>query len=418
MDIITMSTKETRQISTFEQLAAKRMQQKEAGTLLHLSIRHVRRKLRRYEQSGIQGLIHRNRGRSGNRKLELSKRIKIIYLYKKHYSDFGPTLASEKFFSVHNISINKETLRLLLIAEKLWISRGKRQSKHRKWRERKEHLGELVQLDGSPHAWFEFRNMKCCLLGFIDDATNNVWLEFAQSESTKALMQATKHYCLSHGKPLAFYTDRGGVFKVNLNNPDNEKKTQYQRALKELDIRLIHARSPQAKGRVERLFGTLQDRLVKELRLHNISDMKTANYFLQTTFIDDFNKRFEKQPKKETLFFRKTNEQELENALCIKETRSLRNDFTIQYNNKILQLSAQQKTIIRPKNILDVFEHINTDIELYIRNTKLYFEEISKDQHKQKREVLRKEKKGRKKINCWTPPKDHPWRKSNYLFCK
>ena len=415
MGIIQMSQKEAKQIPIFDQLKKDKLTQIEAAKLLRLSVRQVRRKIKRYLKWGPSGLAHKSRGRPGNRKIPDEQRSKITALYREKYPDFGPTLAAEKLFEHHSIEINPETLRLMLLSEGLWIKKRKRSS-HRKWRPRKEHFGELVQLDGSPHGWFEGRAKKCCLVAFIDDATGQIWCEFAPNESHSSVMQATKRYCSLYGKPLALYADRGGVFKVNLHNPDNELKTQYERALSELDIELIHARSPQAKGRVERLFKTLQDRLVKELRLKTISDIEGANKFLRTTFISKYNQKFAKQPKAETSFFRKTNTRELEKALCIKDTRKLRNNFTIRYNNKNLQLDEQQKTIIQPKDIIQVWEYWDGEIELYIRTVKLYFDVVAKENVKERAFTKEKNYVATKKL--WIPPKDHPWRKSNSLFFK
>lgn len=413
MVIIQMSTKEAKQILVFEQLKRKEITQIAASKLLRLGDRQVRRKIKRFLKRGAIGLVHQSRGRTSNRKLPKEKHNIIINLYKTRYPDFGPTLASEKLQEIHNIEIHPETLRLMLIKECLWIKKRKR-SKHRKWRPRKEHFGELVQLDGSPHDWFEGRNKKCCLLAYVDDATGTVWCQFSNSESLESLLPATKDYCLQHGKPLAFYTDRGGVFKVNLNNPDKTLKTQFERGLKELDIELIHARSPQAKGRVERFYKTAQDRLVKEMRLKNISNIEDANMFLKEIFIPQYNKKYAKEPLKKASFFRKASAEELNQALCVKEYRILKNDFTVRYKNKILQLTKQQKAIIQPKDKILVYDHLKGNIELYIRKTQLFFEQVSEETTRKMK--LTREKNYIKERTVWITPKDHPWRKSNSLL--
>jgi len=413
MDIIQMSRKEVNQIPVFERIIKKEITQVFAGKLLGLSPRQISRKVKRFLKEGAAGLCHKSRGRRSNRRTPEEKRNKIINLYKKFYPDFGPTLASEKLRERHSIDINPETLRLILIEEHLWIKKRKR-SKHRKWRPRKEYYGEMVQLDGSIHDWFEGRNEKCCLLACVDDATGKVWGRFAKTESYKTVLSATKDYCLQNGKPIAFYTDRGGVFKVNLNNPDSVYKTQFERALKELDIKIIHALSPQAKGRVERFYKTAQDRLVKELRLENISNIEDANRFLEKEFIPKYNKKYAREALKEGSLFRKTNLAELEQALCLKEFRILRNDFTVRYKNKIFQLKKQQKTILVPKDKIKVLEHLDGKIELYIRKTPLFFEQISP--HGLKKENIIRKESYVKAGNVWIPPKSHPWRKSNSLF--
>jgi len=249
-DNIIMSQKEKRTVPIFEKLKRKEVTQVEAGRLLGLSGRQVKRKIKRYIQQKIEGLINKSRGRPGNRKISEEKRRLILNTYKKQFYDFGPTFASEKFEELHRIKINPETLRLWLITAGLWKKQRKRSS-HRKWRQRKERYGEFVQLDGSHHDWFEGKNKKCCLIGFIDDATSKIWCEFHKNESHESLAKATTNYCLENGKPLCLYPDQGGVFKVNINNEECDKKTQYERALEDLRIGITHARSPQAKGRVE-----------------------------------------------------------------------------------------------------------------------------------------------------------------------
>ena len=408
MRAITMSIKESRQIAIFDRLKKKEMTQREAGALLRLSVRQVRRKLKRYVKSGPSGLIHRSRGRPSNRRMPEHERQKILNVYRNEFPDFGPTLASEKLFELHEICVHPETLRIMLLEAGLWVKKRKR-SKHRKWRPRKEHFGELVQLDGSHHDWFEGRGNKCCLIGFIDDATGSIWCRFAKNESHESVMQATRGFCQKHGKPLAMYTDRGGVFKVNINNPDGELKTQYERALSELDVKVVHARSPQAKGRVERLFGILQDRLIKELRLRGISDMKIANDFLKQVFIPQFNRKFAKKPKSDVLFFRPVSSKELEKALCIKETRKLRNNFTIQYKNKKLQLQEKQKVVLQPKDVIQTCEYWSGKIELYSKRVRLNFKEVS-GEVKPKLRIKEQNYVTAKKV--WVPAKDHPWRRS------
>lgn len=413
-DIIIMSRKEKGQVLVFEQLKRKEITQKLAGKQLGLSERQIRRKIKRYRKEGINGLLHRNRGRPSNKKIPEKKRLKVIDLYKNQFHDFGPTLASEKLEEMHEIKINAETLRLLLLKEGLWTKKRKRSS-HRKWRERRKYYGELVQLDGSHHDWFEDRNKKCCLIGFIDDATSKIWCEFHKNESYESLARATKNYCLENGKPLALYSDRGGVFKVNINNPDCDKKTQYEKALKNLRIGIIHAKSPQAKGRVEKLFRTLQDRLIKEMRLCRISDIDTANKFLRKKFIDKYNNKFAVQAAKKGNLHCNTSERELYSAFCRREERILMNDYTIRCNNRLFQLQTQQRTIIRPKNKISVREYLDGKIKLFIRQTELFYTEITKAVFKISRKI--KEKK-HGNINIYIPKKDHPWRKINSMFFK
>jgi hypothetical protein len=236
----------------------------------------------------------------------------------------------------------------------------------------------MVQLDGSPHDWFEGRGPRCTLLVFIDDATSQLlWLEFAPSESTEAVVTATKNYTQAHGKPHAIYVDYGSVFSVNTNNAEREKKTQWERMMQELSIEVIHAHSPQAKGRVERSNSTLQDRLLKELRLASISSIDEANRFIREShYIALHNARFAVTPAQPGNAHRPTGTYDFETIFCFKDERILANDYTITFNKIILQLDKKQPTIIRPKNVISVRTHLNGSIDLFLRNNKLFYKEI------------------------------------------
>lgn len=408
MELITMSRAELEQVGIFERLVKREMKQKEGSKLLDLSIRQVKRKVKEYRKAGAVSLIHGNRGRPSNRATDEEKVNEALLLIEKKYSDFGPTLASEKLEENHGIIINHETLRKLMIKESMRKVKTKKIIVKHFWRERKECFGEMVQLDGSPHPWFEDRAEPCTLIAFIDDATSNVlWLEFAESESTESLMKSTGSYIEKFGRPASFYADRGVVYKVNLNNPDNERITQYGRAMNELHIKLINARSPEAKGRVENLFGTLQDRLVKELRLANISTMEEANKFVREIYLPKHNVRFAVKPKSETNLHKPVDGYDLDSILCLKEDRKINNDFTVSYKTRFIQLEEKQNTIVRPKNLVTICEHLDGTIEIYLRKTKLNFKELPKRPEKQNmvaKITILKERK------LWIPPTNHPWR--------
>src|SRR3990167_10273938 len=269
------------------------MSQEDGARILKISSRQVRNKLKAYRKEGIKSLVHKNRGKASNKKWDRGKEKLAIELLKGDWFGFGPTFAAEKLFESHGINISREALRKSMIKYGLWIVKG-RKVKHRIRRPRKSCFGIMIQLDGSPHDWFEGRAPKCTLLVFIDDATSQIlWLEFADGESNIAVMQATKNYVQKHGLPQSVYVDHGGVFHVNLNNPEGEKKTQWERAMSELGIEVIHAHSPQAKGRVERANGTMQDRLSKEMRLAGIDSIEMANKFIQKSgFIERHNQKY------------------------------------------------------------------------------------------------------------------------------
>lgn len=410
METLSMSRHEIDQISVFEDLKERQIKQKVASQLLNLGVRQIQRKLKNYCDLGAKSLIHGNRGKPSNRKFDPSLVEQALNLIENHYPDFTPTFASEKLEENHKIIINRETLRIKMTKAGLWLPKQKKAT-HREWRERKSCLGELVQLDGSPHKWFEDRAPSCTLLAFIDDATGKVLhLEFVYEEATVPVMQATKAYLEEHGRPLGFYVDRGKVFKVNLNNPDDDKITQYRRALDELGIKVTYARSPQAKGRVERLFGTLQDRLVKELRLANINTMEEANQFIQDVYLPKHNQKFAVMPKENIDLHRNIEGYQLEEIFNHREERILTNDFTIRYHNQWFQLTKKQPTLVFPKNLITVVRYLDGTVKLKLRTAQLNFQEISKPTEKPQPIPVKRTKKP------WVPAVDHPWRQYNINY--
>ena len=269
---------------SIRKIKSKRNYPKQAAEMLNISTRQVRKKYKRYEKYGGKGLIHRNRGRSSPRRVPKSLLKRIFELYDSRYADFGPTLFAEMLETNHAIKISAEILRKYLIQSGR-LKKSRKRKKHFKRRERKEHIGILVQIDGSIHDWFEGRGTKCTILLGIDDATSEIlFLEFCNIETTKNYMEAFKSYIQKYGRPISIYVDYHGVFNVNLNNKEKDKLTQFGRAMQQLGIKIILASSPQAKGRVERANKTLQDILVKFLRINNISDMASANTYAQEFF--------------------------------------------------------------------------------------------------------------------------------------
>lgn len=399
-----MNRKEINQAGIFEKLKNREMKQTEAAKILGLSERQIRAKLCLYRKAGPKSLIHGLRDKPSNHRVDPESVQTILNIVSEKYPDFGPTLASEHLWDDYRLKIHHETLRLAMIDAGSWEPK-KRKQNHREWRERKECRGELAQLDGSDHDWFEGRAPRCDLLAFIDDATSEVlWAEFSP-ETTLGVMIATDHYFSRSGLPAELYVDRGKVYKVNNNNLDNDKFTQYGRAMKELDVGMVYARSPQAKGRVERLFGTLQDRLVKEMRLKGISTIEAANQFLREEYLLKHNQKFAVAPKSKTDLHRPTSGYDLSGALCIKTERILTSDFTLRCKNRWFQLERKQNTLIFPKDHIVVVTHLDDRTELWIRSTKLNFREVAKPAVKAKTVSQVKEQKP------WVPPADHPWRK-------
>lgn len=372
-----MSKKELEQHIVFEKLKNSEITQNVAAKKLGVTTRWVREKLKRYRSDGEAGLVHKSRGKPGTKHWDPKQKAFAIDLLRSSWLDFGPTFAVQKLFEKYGIKISKETLRKEMISAGLWIPKRAR-VKHRKKRERMTMLGIMIQCDGSPHDWFEGRGPWCTLLVFIDDATSRIlWLEFATGESREAVMLATKHYIEKFGIPHIVYVDHGSSFHVNLNNAEGHKKTHWEVALESLGIEIKHAHSPQAKGRVERVNRTLQDRLVKEMRLEGISSIKEANKFLrESSFIRNHNGLFGERPEQSGDAHRPLARQDLESVFCTKEKRILANDFTIQYTKRIFQLLKAQKALLRPKDEIIVSEHLDGRITLSIRGIQLLFEEL------------------------------------------
>jgi hypothetical protein len=274
MTLITMSQKELDRYQIIARLLRQEMNNSKAAELLDLSIRQVKRLKKKVKQLGPKALVHGNRDKEGNHILADTERAIIVDLIKNKYSDFGPTLAAEKLSELHGIDHDVKTIRSIMINEKLWKPKVKKQSEHRAWRQRRDCFGEMQQFDGSYHHWFEDRAPKCCLLAAVDDATGRItYARFGQNEGVTEVFSFWMGYLQRLGKPRSIYLDKFSTYKMNSKfaQQNHELKTQFERALNDLRIQPITAHSPEAKGRIENIFGTLQDRLVKELRLHDIS---------------------------------------------------------------------------------------------------------------------------------------------------
>jgi hypothetical protein len=404
MEKITMSKREIEQIKIFERVKNKEITKKEAGIMLDMTPQWIRKKYKRYQEKGEIGLLHGNRGKLSLRRTENEIEVRIEKIVLDGLVDAGPTFIAYEYEKRHGIKISKETVRKLMIRKGLWQGKIKR-SVHRKRRERRSNFGWLTQIDGSFHLWFEDRGKKCVLIVFIDDATSKIlWLEFAESESTESLMISTKSYVKKLGRPRECYTDFGSVFSVNVNNKDREKKTQYHRSLEDLDITLIHAHSPQAKGRVERVNRTLQDRLVKALRLKNISTITEANYYVQNFYIHEHNELFAQEPEQQADVHLPIDGYDLDSIFSIKEKRIIQNDFIVSYKNNLFQLHKQQKITVRPKDSIEIRISLDGIFSLFLRGVKLAFTELKKRPQKQPKEKIIIDKLPYK------PASNHPWR--------
>ncbi len=339
-ECVSMSAQELDRLTVIERVLEKRLSQVEASKQLRITPRHVRRLIKRYRHYGATGLVSKKRGMSSNRAYPDAVKHAIIALIKAHYHDFGPTLIAEKLDEKHAIQLSRETLRQWLIEVGIWKNRRQRRQRVHQPRYRRDCFGELIQIDGSQHRWFEQRGPKCTLLVYIDDATGRLLeLSFADSESTFDYFHSTRHYLEQHGKPVAFYSDKHSVFRVNkVGATSGTGLTQFGRALHELNIDIIYANSSQAKGRVERVNKTLQDRLIKELRLEGIDTIEQANAYLPT-YIEQFNAKFAKEPANPTNLHRSLTElDQLDEILTWQEDRTVSRSLTLQYDRVVYLL--------------------------------------------------------------------------------
>jgi hypothetical protein len=346
MTVITMSRSEIDRMSVLRDLAEDRIRVSEAARLMGLGRRQVLRLAKAYRQRGPAALVSKRRGKRSNRSYPIGLRAEVIGLIRERYSDFGPTLAAEKLSDLHGIRLGRETIRQWMMAAGFWKDRKQRMKPVHQPRNRRECVGELIQIDGSQHWWFESRGPQCTLLVYIDDATSRLMhLQFVESESTFDYFKATRTYLEQHGKPVAFYSDKHGVFRVNKKDAaGGDGMTQFGRALHALNIDIICANSSQAKGRVERANATLQDRLVKEMRLLGISSMEAGNAFLPV-FMADYNARFAKPPFDDRDLHRScADHDDLDDAFAWKEERSVSVNLTLQYDQVMFILQPNEIT--------------------------------------------------------------------------
>lgn len=411
-ELLTMSKNEITRLEVMQRLKDKRLTQKEAARLLGLSTRQIKRLWRAYRKHGAQGLVSRRRGKASNNRLDAGVVQQALDLIQEKYADFGPTLAHEKLSEVHHLTLSRESVRRIMIEEGIWkAKRAKRPSTH-PMRERRACFGELVQIDGSEHAWFEERGPKCTLLVYIDDATGQLGeLWFVPTETFWGYCEATRHYVGRYGKPLAFYSDKHGIFRVNQARPlgTTSGLTQFGRAMQALDIQIICANTPQAKGRIERVNQTLQDRLVKELRLRGISDIEAGNAFLPE-FREDFNRRFAVVPRSSHDAHRPLRETDnLDLILTHQETRTLSKNLTVQFYHRIYQIQSNRPDYALRNAQVTVCENAQGEVTILYQNKPLAYTLY----HQAPRQAeVADAKTLDHQIKLPKPPApDHPWRR-------
>jgi len=415
----TMTIKEGLKLIVIKELLAGKITNSIASMKLNLSVRQIQRLKKRFKTKGSNGLIHGLRGRAGSRKINHKLENNIAQIIREKYYDFGPLLAWEKLKYIHKINIGKETVRQIMIRNKIWRPKKRKRSKYFAWRERRSSYGELQQFDGSYHNWFEGRNKKipeACLLASIDDATGKIThAVFDYNEGVKAVFKFWIEYIKRNGVPVSIYLDKFSTYKINHKLAEDNKKltTQFGRVAKKLGIKLIFANTPQAKGRVERLFQTLQDRLVKEMRLARIKTIKEANTFLKEYFIHWYNKKYSVIPQLSTNTHRELNistRQRLESIFAKHCVRQINNDFTIQYKTRFYQLKETQPVTVFKRDKVLIEERLNNMIKIRYKNHYLRFFKLPARPEKIKSQpVILTEHR----LN-WIPPKDHPWRQYKF----
>jgi transposase len=357
MGVVLMSKRELNRIDVLARLDGRRLTTLAAADLMGVTLRQTHRLLKRYRAGGASAIANRRRGRPSNNRLSDVVRDHAIALVREYYADFGPTLAAEKLAERHDLRVSRETLRGWMRRAGIWLPRAERK-RIQQPRHRREYFGELIQIDGSDHRWFEDRAAPCTLLVFIDDATSRLMeLRFVPSESTFAYFETLKSYLQHHGKPVAFYSDKHSIFRVSREDAaGGDGITQFGRALSELNIEILCANTSQAKGRVERAHHTLQDRLVKELRLAGISTIEAANVFLPA-FVQTHNARFAKPPARDRDLHRPmAGMNDLDDILCWREQRSVSRQLVVNYNRMKLMLRPDKTPAAVVGKLVDIYD--------------------------------------------------------------
>ena len=404
MGVLSMSDKERKVLGLLQLVKLGRLTLVKMAQEADLSYRHARRVYRRYKLNGDEGIVHQSRGRQSNRKL--SHQEQIIARYKERYEGFGPTLASEKLCA-EGLFVLPETLRRWLLKEGLW-SKKRTRSPYRKRREPKEQFGELIQIDGSIHQWFFDSEEYQCLLDMVDDATGITHARMAAGETTEVVFRSLWRWIELYGIPLALYVD----LKTTYVAQKQELLSHVQVACKKLGIRVIKARSPQAKGRVERKHAVFQDRFVKELKLQNITTIDGSNDLLENEFIPLINKKFSKPPANPQSAHRPLGNIDLNQCLCWEYKRKVRNDWTFSFQGTTFQLHKTYGSLLKPSSEISVRRHLDGSISAWLGSVSLSFEPVVK------RPVIEVSPESFKPLEVSKPlPKGTPWRDSNaFLF--
>lgn len=418
-NLITMTQKELSRYEIIKKLLNKEINGTDAAKQIGVSVRQIRNLKSKVKKYGAKGIIHANIGKPSNRRMSKEKRNRIERIIKKNYSYFGPTFAAEKLDECHGIIVSNEKLRSLMTKWNLWKPKPRKQAKNKHfWRPRKDNFGEMDQFDGSYHHWFG--EEESCLLLSVDDATGKIThAKFDTNESVVAVFKFWTEYFEKNGLPISIYLDKFSTYKVNHKNAADNKDmiTQFERATNQIGVKLIKANSPQAKGRIERMNKTLQDRLVKELRLANISTMEKANEFFKE-YIPKFNAKFSVVPSRRANLHKplnKTIRAKLPQIFSVQDQRKIMNDYTIRFETMFYQLNETQPTTVYKKDLVVVERHLNGEIKINLKGHYLNYTELPE---RPKKEInVKLLALTNRKASQWKPPVDHPWR-NQFLWNK
>ena len=414
-ELISLSHKELDKLSVIERVERGELSQIEAASVLNRSTRQIRRLLVRYRKQGEQGLVSCRRGKPSNNRLSNTRREEIITIIASQYEDFGPTLANEMLAERHNIHVSAETVRQLMTERGIWRAKARRGANAHPMRECRSKRGELIQIDGSPHVWFEDRGPKCTLIVFIDDATSELMgLQFWPQETTESYMSTLMQYLQDHGRPVSIYSDRHSIFKPVVDT-EQPKLTQFGRALEALDIESIQANSPQAKGRVERVNRTLQDRLVKEMRLNGVSTIAAGNTFLRE-FIGRFNTRFAKSALIAVDAHRELMHTaiELDLMMSFQSQRKISKNLEVRYNNQVYQLDAAERRRRLTGTEATICEHYDGRVSILVNGEQINYKVFKRGEQPKPVEdekTLNHRVDQAVKQRGQKPKASHPWKK-------
>src|SRR5262249_14091194 len=418
-----MSKGELRRVEVLARVRSRQLRVVDAARLMRVSYRQAKRLWKRYREEGASGVQHRSAGQPSNHAHDAKFRRKVLQLVREKYSGavgerFGPTLAAEHLASEDGLGVDAETLRRWMLAEGLW-SRERKRRRHRRRRERKEHFGEMVQMDGSFHAWLEERGPEGCLIDMVDDATNTTWAQLGEQETIWAVADALRAWIESYGVPLALYVDWKNLYKrpatVRERLRGEEPITQFGRMCAKLGIEVIAASSPQAKGRVERIHGTHQDRLVKKLRRKEISSHEHANVYLGREYLPEHNRRFARVAAKSEDYHRRApRAAELDRIFRLESERTISDDWVVRYDNRFFQLEPQGRHYAPAQGKVLVSEGRHGSIVIEYRGRSLRWQEIPAPAKPSGFEAVERAAKPgpATKKPKWVPPAQHPWRQA------